>query len=210
MVATALAVPSPNGRQLTKAAAVVVRSKSKRQSLPEYLEKPQIDSLYSVLADPRHRLHFLLQWRAGLRVAEACGLAAQDLFLEGEHPTLKVRRGKGNRARIVPVHQELRTALMAFTSFGDRRQAASLLGVSASQAWRWVQAAYARAVAAGKMPAGKRIGTHTLRHSAARHWLLSGVPINVVSRWLGHSNLATTLIYLAIVPDVEGFMERVT
>ena len=30
-------------------------------------------------------------------------------------------------------------------------------------------------------------GTHTLRHSAARHWLASGVPINVVSRWLGRS-----------------------
>jgi integrase/recombinase XerD len=210
MVATALAIPSAPTRRLTKAAAVVVRSKSKRQALPEYLEKPQIDALYSVLEDPRHRLHFLLQWRAGLRVAEACAIAAQDLFLEGAHPTLKVRRGKGNRARIVPVHEDLRTALMAFTSFGDRRQADSLLGVSESQAWRWVKGAYARAVAAGKMPAGKKIGTHTLRHSAARHWLLSGVPINVVSRWLGHSNLATTLIYLAIVPDVEGFMDRVT
>jgi len=27
---------------------------------------------------------------------------------------------------------------------------------------------------------------------------------------LGHANLATTMIYLELVPDQQGFMERVT
>ena len=43
-------------------------------------------------------------------------------------------------------------------------------------------------------------GTHTLRHSYARHLLMNGIPINYLSRWLGHSSVQTTLIYLAMVP----------
>ncbi|MCH7971706.1 MAG: tyrosine-type recombinase/integrase [Chloroflexi bacterium] len=52
-------------------------------------------------------------------------------------------------------------------------------------------------------------GLHTLRHSAARYWLLNDVPINVVSKWLGHANLQTTMVYLELVADPGGFMERV-
>ncbi len=45
--------------------------------------------------------------------------------------------------------------------------------------------------------------------TAARHWLASGVPINVVSQWLGHASLQTTIIYLEILPDPIGYMEKV-
>ena len=57
--------------------------------------------------------------------------------------------------------------------------------------------------------AGRRIGTHTLRHSYARHLLMNGVPINALSRWLGHANLSTTLVYLELVPDPAGSLARV-
>ena len=48
---------------------------------------------------------------------------------------------------------------------------------------------------------GPGSGAHSLRHSAARHWLVAGgVPLNVVSFWLGHANVQVTLrIYLPIV-----------
>ena len=48
----------------------------------------------------------------------------------------------------------------------------------------------------------------SLTLSCPRHWLASGIPINVVSRWLAHSNLATTLIYLEILPDSLDDMAR--
>ena len=35
----------------------------------------------------------------------------------------------------------------------------------------------------------------TLRHSYARHLLLNGIPLNYLSRWLGHPSIQTTLIY---------------
>ena len=47
----------------------------------------------------------------------------------------------------------------------------------------------------------QRAGVHSLRHSAARHWLTTaGIPLNVVSQWLGHATPEVTLrIYLPIV-----------
>jgi site-specific recombinase XerD len=71
------------------------------------------------------------------------------------------------------------------------------------------QRAYARAVELGTLPIRKHVTTHTPRHSAARHWLASGIPINVVSCWLGHASLQTTLIYPEVLPDPLGDIERV-
>ena len=53
-------------------------------------------------------------------------------------------------------------------------------------------------------------GTHILRHSAARHWLNEGVPINAVSLLLGHAELSTTLRYLALTDPAPGVLEHVT
>ena len=101
---------------------------------------------------------------------------------------------------MVPVHPELQSALTSTLSYGSMRQG-RIVHAHLSTAWRWVQAAVKRAVEMGTISPGKRIGTHTLRHSYARHYLLNGVPINHLSRWLGHSCIQTTLIYLELVPD---------
>ena len=38
----------------------------------------------------------------------------------------------------------------------------------------------------------------------------SGIPLNVLSRWLRHASLQPTLIYLEILPDPLGEMGGVT
>ena len=35
--------------------------------------------------------------------------------------------------------------------------------------------------------------SHSLCHSCSRHWLQSGLKVNAVSAWLGHSNPTVTL-----------------
>ena len=78
---------------------------------------------------------------------------------------------------MVPVHPELQTALTAATSFGSVGQG-RLIEVSRVTVWRWVQQAVLRALEAGQLPQGLSVGTHTLRHSFARHMLLNGIPLN--------------------------------
>jgi integrase len=52
------------------------------------------------------------------------------------------------------------------------------------------------------MPATQGVRLHDLRHSAAVAWLMSGVPVVQVSRWLGHAQPTITLnVYGDWVPE---------
>ena len=181
---------------------------ARRYGLPEYLEKAEVEALVAAAPNVDSEVLMLIQWRAGLRISEALALEAADLSLGSDSPTLRVRQGKGNRDRIVPVHPELSAGLANHIRY-RRLASGRLVTVHKSTAWRWVKAAAAKAMDSGTIPVGRRVATHTLRHSAARHWLQAGVPINVVSFWLGHRSLQTTLVYLEILGDPTGLMSRV-
>ena len=181
---------------------------ARRSTLPEYLEPPEVEALIHSAPHGLARLLFLVQWRAGLRISEAVGLEVADLRLEGDQPSLRVVRGKWGKSRIVPVHPELAAAFRSAMAFGNVRRGA-IFEVTRSTGWRWLKAALTRAEALGAIPPGRRVATHTLRHSAARHWLSEGDPINHVSKWLGHASLQSTLIYLEILPDPTGYMDKV-
>ena len=177
--------------------------------LPEYLEANEVDALIRAAPNSRAALLFLVQWRAGLRVSEALALDVRDLSLDSGLPTIHVRRGRGSKPRIVPVHPELHSALSSSLQFGNIAQGDRLIEASRSTADRWIRAAKSKAEEAGAIPVGRRISSHTLRHSYARHLLMNGIPINYLSRWLGHSSIQTTLIYLELVPDPTGSLAAV-
>jgi integrase/recombinase XerD len=48
----------------------------------------------------------------------------------------------------------------------------------------------------------KQIGLHTLRHSIATHLLQSGLTLEEVSRFLGHTSLESTQIYTHISAEM--------
>ena len=168
----------------------------------------EVNALIAAAPNPKARLIMLEQWRAGLRVSEALALEARDLHLGSDRPTLVVRQGKGRKPRVVPVHPELQADLTAVTSFWTVGQG-RLIDVSRVTVWRWVQQAVLRGTDAGQLPQGRSVGTHTLRHSFARHMLLNGVPVNYLSRLLGHGQIQTTLVYQELTPDSSGSLNSV-
>ena len=121
------------------------------KTLPEYLEHHEVEGLIRAAPSPRARLLFLIEWRAGLRVSEALALKASDLSLEGELPSLRVRRGKGARTRIVPVHPELQNALVSALQFSDVGAKDRLVSATRSTADRWIKTAAARAEELGSI-----------------------------------------------------------
>ena len=180
--------------------------------VPHYWTVDQVGRLLGALA-ARNRLQAralaLIMWRTGLWISEALALEWRDMDYRSEVPTLLVRESKLGKPRTVPLHDEMvqlfnnwpvrhspRDPVVALT----RRTALRHIG----DGIRWA------GLDEESSGTGKRLaGAHSLRHSAARHWLMVGrVPLNVVSQWLGHATPEVTLrAYLPIVGSTYSMAE---
>ena len=170
--------------------------------IPHYWTPPQVERLLDALAAlglRRARVATLIMWRSGLRISETVALEWRDVDVEGG--TLLVRCGKGGKGRTLPLHGDLATLFANWpTPYGPRD---TIVGLTRKTALRHLRAGIEQAGLDEESPGTGRqkAGAHSLRHSAARHWLTTAaVPLNVVSAWLGHANPEVTLrIYLPIV-----------
>ena len=132
----------------------------KRQKrIPEYLEPDDVNTVIRAAPNPKAKLLMLEQWRAGLCVSEALDLEVRDLSLDAATPTLRVRSGKGGKARLVPVHPELHGALGSALAYGDISRG-RIVEAHPATAWRWVQAAVKRAEELGAIAPGAGRDTH--------------------------------------------------
>lgn len=191
----------------------LVRSCSERK-LPMVLTREEVARLFSVVREPRFRTLLRLAYCCGLRLGDACRVQVSDI----RPGHLHIRAGKGNKDRLVPLPetmvQELRdfwrthrNPKWLFPSPGHRwREKPSLREqlntVDAPLGGGSVQRCLRLARAAAQLP--ETTTPHTLRHSYATHMLEEGVNIRLISAYLGHSSLETTMIYLHLTAVNEA------
>ena len=149
----------------------------------------------------RNRALIIVLWRAGLRTAEAMALELRDI--DEAAGTLLVRHGKGNRRRVVgldpPAFAILDQWLSARRELGVPRGSKVFCTITRPNIGRPMSGSYWRqAIHDLGLKAGieKRVHSHGLRHTHAMELLREKVPTLIISRQLGHSNLAITEKYL--------------
>ena len=176
---------------------------------PYYFTADQVRSIITFAPAGLRRLLLLWLWRTGMRISETLAVVGEDIRIEDGRLSVLVTNPKGgpSRWRIVPIHRELAAALGAVALQPGEK----LFKFSASTAQRIVHQAIDES---GEIPRGrakkKTAAAHSLRHSAARHWLAQGVPVNQVAQWLGHRNPQVTLaIYERLAADDTGVMDSV-
>ena len=163
--------------------------------MPSHCWNPgQIQRLFDALADQgkgEARTAAEIMWRTGLRIGETLALEWNDVdFPRG---VLAVRATNARRGRLVPLHGDLVERLGNWSELHDPM--GRLLNMSRRTALRHIRAGI-EAAGLDDESTGTGVqkgGAHSLRHSAAVHWLSSGIPMHVVSLWLGHSNVLITL-----------------
>jgi integrase/recombinase XerC len=179
--------------------AVDVRAPKAQRRLPETLDADQMASLLEIPAGDifvtRDRAIMELLYSSGLRLAELCGLDVGGLDL-ADHTVHVV--GKGNKARIVPVGTEARSALTQWlkdrVSLAKPGEMALFVGRSGERLGR--RAVQTRvAYWARRQGVSMRVYPHLFRHSFASHLLESGGDLRGVQELLGHADIATTQIY---------------
>lgn len=127
----------------------------------------------------------------GARISEPLEITPRHI--DGAAKTIILRTLKRRRLvfRTIPVPDELLEMIELIHDTTNRKLADQpLWDVDRATAHRWVKEAMALAGLSGPHASAKG-----LRHGFAIAALEKNVPLNIVSRWLGHSNLQTTSIY---------------
>jgi len=152
------------------------------------------------IADPlgiRDRAILELFYATGIRRAECARIDVDDLDLQ--RGLLTVRKGKGNKDRVVPVGERAlhwarlyleQTRPLLQTPHSERALFLSGYGerLAIGYLGNWVRKVMAAAL-------GRPGSCHQLRHSCATHMLENGADIRYIQQMLGHARLDTTQIY---------------
>lgn len=181
------------------------------KSLPRALTTQEVDELLEQPARRntpearRDKAMLELLYATGLRVTELVSLDISDIALESDPITVRCV-GKGDRERILPLHQrpvdELRQYIFHVRPrlVRNRRETALFVNRRGERLTRqgfWlILKNYAR-----EAKLDKAITPHTLRHTYATHMLSGGMPLRNVQDALGHASISTTQIYTHLTDD---------
>ena len=174
----------------------------KQVKLPTVLTVPEVDQLIDTIRKPALKCFFWTVYSLGLRLQEALHLQVSDI--DSGRMLVHVRRGKGHKDRLIPLTDKTLQMLRAhwlthrhpqwlFPCEGrDHKQAAT---ATQPMGQTTVQDCIKKVV--DQLGWAKRgISTHTLRHCYATHLLEAGVNLRQIQKYMGHSSLMTTTIYL--------------
>ena len=154
----------------------------------------------------RDKFLMLLMYDTGARVQEVLGIRVCDIHL-GKTPTVTLIHTKGSKTRTVPLMRQTvefyGAYRKAYHSDKSDSSACYLFYVPMrgedlkmdDSTVRKFMASYGLAAKAVCPEVPSKVHPHLLRHSRAMHLYQHGMDLLLVSQWLGHAHLDTTLIY---------------
>jgi site-specific recombinase XerD len=175
-------------------------------------DPPKVEEIIAVMraAGDRphgHRLRALivLLWRAGLRIHEALALTEGDL--DQRRGSLLIVRGKGGRRREVGLDtwgwDELRPWLELRREFPVGALLCVINGTTRGRHWSPAAARAELRRTAAAAGVRRRFAPHQLRHAHAVEMAREGLPLIVIQRQPGHSNLGISSVYLQGIDSGE-------
>lgn len=172
-------------------------------SLPVILSENEIERLLSqpdtnTESGIRDRAILELFYSTGLRRSELCNLTLHDLSLSRK--TVMVRKGKGNKDRLIPVGQR---AMNWITHYLDKVRDQLLTDIANDTLFLNDYGDAFRDTKIGDKVKRYMVNSgldvpgscHLLRHAMATHMLENGAEMRYIQAMLGHANLSATQMY---------------
>lgn len=167
----------------------------KEQKLPIVLSVDEIQKMFSVCENLKHKVILALLYSAGLRVSELINLKWQHI--DRSRMIINIIQAKGKKDRqvmlapdLIPLlekyYREYESKIYILNGWKDELQYSER---SVGQVVKQL---------ASKAGIKKNVWTHLLRHCAFTHMVENGTDINLISKLAGHSSVKTTSIYTHI------------
>ena len=163
------------------------------RKLPVVPSVQEVGLFLEAVRNAKHRAVLATIYATGLRIAEVTSLRIADI--DSQRMCIRVEQGKGRKDRYVLLSPTLLEFLREY--------------------WRierpspWLFPAYGKAIrplapntvrkvcqqVSARVPLGKKITPHLLRHACATHLMETGVQTPVIQELLGHASPRTTARY---------------
>ncbi|MEI7849486.1 MAG: tyrosine-type recombinase/integrase [Chloroflexota bacterium] len=181
-----------------------------KNRVPEFMSEAAVKAILNQ-PDPntknglRDQFFMVLLYDTGSRINELLNLRIKDIRID-KTATVTVF-GKGSKLRTVPIMPKtashFQNYIRAFHS-DESERSDSLLFFTLRHGQKFPMSddnvrvfmkKYAAAAQRGCSDVPDNVYPHLWRHSRAMHLYIHGMDLTLVSQWLGHANLKTTLIY---------------
>lgn len=199
--------PVYNGYYLS--AGQVPKRKTENKLTVDHFSEVALDAILSrpnarTMKGHRNLFYMILLYDTAARNSEILNLFPKDIVIDTESPYVIIN-GKGKKIRLVPIMKETVQHYKSYMSrfHGDSMDRTPLFyteihsnrqNMSDDNVARFIKK-YALEARDSCREVPNRVTPHMFRHSRALSLYRKGVPLPLISEWLGHSNLETTLIY---------------
>jgi len=163
--------------------------------LPVVLSLSEVESLFSVTRNIKHKAMLMITYSSGLRVSEAARLRLTDI--DSKRMTVRISQGKGGKDRYSILSQKTLEHLRQYWKkyrptewlFEGQNKDHHISSFTIQAVFR---------IAKKRARIIKPASIHTLRHSFATHLIEAGTSLHHVQLLLGHRSPTTTTVYLHV------------
>lgn len=167
--------------------------------LPIVLSVDEIQKMFSVCENLKHKVILALLYSCGLRVSELINLKWIDI--DRSRMVINIIQAKGKKDRQVMLTEKLIPLLESYY----RKYKSKVFVLNGwKDELQYTERSVGQVIKqlATKAGLNKRVYTHLVRHCSFTHMVENGIDINLIQKLAGHSNVKTTAIYTHISHNI--------
>lgn len=167
------------------------------KKLPVVLSVSEIQKMFDVCENLKHRVILALLYSCGFRVSELINLKWNNI--DRERMIINIIGAKGGKDRQVMLSEDLIPLLENYYKEYKPKEYV-LNGQFPEKELQYSERSVGNVIKqlAVKSGINKRVYTHLMRHCSFTHMVENGTDINLIQKLAGHSSVKTTNIYLHI------------
>ena len=170
----------------------------KNEKLPIVLSIEEIQKMFSVCENLKHKVILALLYSCGLRVSELTNLKWGNI--DRSRMVINILQAKGKKDRQVMLTPQLLPLLEKY--WKEYKSKVYVLNGQSELQYSDRSVGEVVKQLAKKAGINKRVYTHLMRHCSFTHMVENGTDISLISKIAGHTNVKTTAIYTHISHNI--------